>query len=86
MFLDNKIQTSFSEFDEALNELSNLYAYSSYADFVDSSKKLIKLIYHKRGNINHGEDQLIIKNTELVRKLKDRYRVFRILIKERFCI
>ena len=85
-FLDKKLQQSYLKFDDALHKLSALYAFSSYADFVDNEKKVVKLIYHKRGNIEGAEDKLMSENLELAGELEKTYRSFRLLIKSRFSI
>lgn len=85
-FIDKKLQKSYSDFDKSLASLSQLYAMSSFADFIDESKKCVKLIYHKHGNIDFAEDKLIIKNEELVIKVEKTYSIFRAIIKKRFSI
>jgi hypothetical protein len=85
-FIDVKLQKGYSDFDDSLARLSRLYALSSFADFTDGSRKCVKLVYHKRGNIDFAEDRLIVENEELVSKVEKAYSIFRSIIKRRFSV
>lgn len=85
-FLDKKLQHLYITFIDSLHKLSILYASSPYADLINSENKIVKLVYHKRGNIDGAEDKLICENLKLTKDLERAYSNFRLLIKNRFFV